>query len=243
MNQEMNTFFGTTDNGEDPFSSHGNSTSSSFSRNIDESSPLPPPPPPPPLSEQHSSHLPHKSRRVPLTTGILPNQYVAQSSETENNSPRLTHADETGKAAMVDVGGKKETTRSATATVRVLLGRTAFSLVAANQVAKGDVLTVAQLAGIMGAKHTATLIPLCHPLLLSHVEVLLELNTSHQSIDIKATAATTGPTGVEMEAMTAAAVSALTVYDMCKAASKKIEITDLKLVRKSGGKSGEWVRR
>ena len=103
-------------------------------------------------------------------------------------------------------------------------------------------LTVAQLAGIMGAKHTATLIPLCHPLLLSHVEVDLELNAVHHAIDVLATASTVGPTGVEMEAMTAAAVSALTVYDMCKAASKGIEITDLRLLRKTGGKSGEWVR-
>ncbi|KAL4524856.1 hypothetical protein Ndes2526B_g07042 [Nannochloris sp. 'desiccata'] len=229
MNQELNKFFGTTDNGEDPFSSHGGSSSISGSNETLETPPL----------NTGDSQLPHKSRRVPATAGLLSNQYVSSSGI---NSPRLTHADETGKAAMVDVGGKKETTRSATATVRVFLGYTAFSLVAANQVAKGDVLTVAQLAGIMGAKHTATLIPLCHPLLLSHVEVLLELNSSHQSIDILATAATTGPTGVEMEAMTAAAVSALTVYDMCKAASKKIEITDLKLVKKSGGKSGDWVR-
>jgi cyclic pyranopterin monophosphate synthase len=232
MNQEMNTFFGTTDNGEEsPFSSYSSRSNENFQE-------LHASPPPPHVSgHSNQQHLPHNSKRVPRTTGLLSN-HVANSSSEINSSPRLTHADESGKAAMVDIGGKKETTRSATAIARVLLGHTAFSLVA-----KGDVLTVAQLAGIMGAKHTATLIPLCHPLLLSHVEVLLELNSSHQSIDIKATAATTGPTGVEMEAMTAAAVSALTVYDMCKAASKGIEITDLKLVKKSGGKSGEWVRR
>ncbi len=239
MNQEMNTFFGTSDN--DPFGSDGHGGTSSTNNSSNQSfetlratNHF--------LGHNNTNHVPHKSTssRVSPTTGLLTNQYIATSNET--NPPRLTHADDTGKAAMVDVGGKKETTRLATASVRVLLGHTAFSLVAANQVAKGDVLTVAQLAGIMGAKHTATLIPLCHPLLLSHIEVLLELNTRHQSIDIKATAATTGPTGVEMEAMTAAAVSALTVYDMCKAASKKIEITDLRLERKSGGKSGEWVR-
>jgi len=230
MNQEMNKLFGTIGNDEDPLSSQGRSCNFTGSNKSSLETP--------PHLTAHS-RLPHKSRRVAPATKLLSDQYIASS---EINSPGLTHADETGKAAMVDVGGKKETTRSATATVRVLLGHTAFSLVASNQVAKGDVLTVAQLAGIMGAKHTSTLIPLCHPLLLSHVEVLLELNTSIQSIDIIATAATTGLTGVEMEAMTAAAVSALTVYDMCKAASKKIEITDLKLMKKSGGKSGEWDR-
>ena len=143
---------------------------------------------------------------------------------------------------MVDVGKKHPTHRTATASARVLLGPTAYSLVAQNQIAKGDVLTVAQLAGIMGAKHTATLIPLCHPLLLSHVDVSLTLNEVQRGIDVVATAETSGQTGVEMEALTAVAVAALTVYDMCKAASKGIEITELRLVRKTGGKGGEWVR-
>lgn len=143
---------------------------------------------------------------------------------------------------MVDVGAKAATPRSATAGATVLLGPTAFALVAANQVAKGDVLTVAQLAGVMGAKQTANLIPLCHPLLLSHVDVALSLNDAKHAVEIKATASTSGQTGVEMEAMTAAAVAALTVYDMCKAAGKGIEITDLRLERKVGGKSGEWKR-
>ena len=187
----------------------------------------------PRLSTRASSVTsPSESRRSPLASPGTPSPDPA----------RLTHADESGKAAMVDVGGKPNAPRTATASARVLLGPTAFSLVAANQVKKGDVLTVAQLAGIMGAKHTSTLIPLCHPLLLSHVEVALELNPAHQAIDILATASTVGPTGVEMEAMTAAAVSALTVYDMCKAASKGIEITDLRLEKKTGGKSGKWVR-
>ena len=233
MNREMNKIFGTSDNGDDPFSSHASPPSRSEPSEMSHHAS-----PSAPKHHPLDNHLLHKSKKVPSTTGLLSNQHASNEM-----APRLTHADESGKAAMVDVGGKKESTRSATATARVLLGHTAFSLVAANQVAKGDVLTVAQLAGIMGAKHTSTLIPLCHPLLLSHVEVLLELNSSHQCIDIKATAATTGPTGVEMEAMTAVAVSALTVYDMCKAASKEIEITELKLVRKSGGKSGEWIRR
>lgn len=156
--------------------------------------------------------------------------------------PRLTHADASGRATMVDVGGKAPTQRTATAAARVLLGPAAFSLVAANAVAKGDVLTVAQLAGIMGAKHTATLIPLCHPLLLSHVSVDLSLDAAAAAVEVRATAATAGPTGVEMEAMTAAAVAALTVYDMCKAAGKGIVISSVRLECKTGGKSGEWVR-
>ena len=143
---------------------------------------------------------------------------------------------------MVDVGKKHPTHRTATASARVLLGPTAYSLVAQNQIAKGDVLTVAQLAGIMGAKHTATLIPLCHPLLLSHVDVSLTLNEVQRGIDVVATAETSGQTGVEMEALTAVAVAALTVYDMCKAASTGIEITELRWVRKTGGTGGEWVR-
>lgn len=122
------------------------------------------------------------------------------------------------------------------------LGPLAFKLVAANQVAKGDVLTVAQLAGIMGAKHTALLIPLCHPLSLSSVDVRLSLNPQHDCIQVLATAKTDGKTGVEMEALTAAGVAALTVYDMCKAASKGIVITDLRLEEKQGGKGGGYVR-
>lgn len=154
----------------------------------------------------------------------------------------LTHIDSSGKASMVDVGKKSPTVRSATAAARVLLGPEAFRLVAENQIAKGDVLTVSQLAGIMGAKHTSMLIPLCHPLLLSHVDVSLELRPEANAIDIVTTTSTTAPTGVEMEALTAAAISALTVYDMCKAAGKGIEITGLRLERKTGGKSGDWQR-
>ena len=105
---------------------------------------------------------------------------------------------------------------------------------------QGDVLSVSQLAGIMGAKQTATLIPLCHPLLLSHVDAVLRLNDQDEAVDIEATVKTVGPTGVEMEALTAVSVAALTVYDMCKAASKDIRITDVFLVEKLGGKSGHW---
>jgi cyclic pyranopterin monophosphate synthase len=167
------------------------------------------------------------------STATLPGQH---------SIPSLTHTDANGKASMVDVGGKDDSNRTATAAARVLLGPEAFPLVAANQVGKGDVMTVAQLAGIMGAKQTSNLIPLCHPLLLSHVDVSLRLDPSKQAVDVMATAATTGPTGVEMEAMTAAAVAALTVYDMTKAASKGIVIENVRLLRKTGGKSGTWER-
>jgi molybdenum cofactor biosynthesis protein MoaC len=157
-------------------------------------------------------------------------------------APGLTHVDAGGRASMVDVGAKPATRRSATAAARVLLGDAAFALVAENRAAKGDVLTVAQLAGVMGAKHTSLLIPLCHPLALSHVEVRLRLDAAARAVDVTATAATTGPTGVEMEALTAAAVAALAVYDMCKAASKGIEVTGVRLLRKEGGRSGTWER-
>jgi cyclic pyranopterin monophosphate synthase len=136
---------------------------------------------------------------------------------------------------------KPHTSRSATASARVLLGPDVFRLVAANRLAKGDVLTVAQLAGIMGAKHTASLIPLCHPITLSSVSVELALAPAEHAVDITASAATVGPTGVEMEALTAAAAAALTVYDMCKAASKGVVVADLRLRSKNGGKSGDWA--
>ena len=136
------------------------------------------------------------------------------------------------------IAQKPITTRSATASAAVHLGAHAFKLVAANQVAKGDVLTVAQLAGIMGAKHTALLIPLCHPLSLSCVDVQLSLDPQRDCIQVLAVAKTDGKTGVEMEALTAAGVAALTVYDMCKAASKDIVISDLRLEHKEGGRGG-----
>jgi cyclic pyranopterin phosphate synthase len=124
----------------------------------------------------------------------------------------------------------------------VLLGSDAFARVAANSIAKGDVLTVAKLAGIMGAKQTASLIPLCHPLLLSGVDVRLTLNEEVQAVDVEAEVTTVGPTGVEMEALTAVTVASLTVYDMCKAVSKDIRISEVRLESKTGGKSGHWSR-
>ena len=144
---------------------------------------------------------------------------------------------------MVNVSGKKTTKRTALATCKVLLGKEVFDLVAADKIAKGDVVTVAKIAGICGAKKTADLIPLCHSVGLCHVDVDLTLREEDFSVRVTAEAVAEGKTGVEMEALTAATVAALTVYDMCKAASKEILITDVRLERKAGGKSGDWSRK
>jgi cyclic pyranopterin phosphate synthase len=145
---------------------------------------------------------------------------------------------------MVDVGAKADTERAAVARGRISLQPKTLALIQAGRVAKGDVLTVAQIAGIQAAKHTYELIPLCHPLLLTHiaVELLPGQAEGRAWIDVQATVRTIGKTGVEMEALTAATVAALTVYDMCKAADRAMCITDLRLVHKSGGKSGTWDR-
>jgi len=168
----------------------------------------------------------------------------------KSTTPVLTHLDERGEARMVDVSEKPHTMRSATASARVMLGQSTFSLVASsyrgdgnrNRPGKGNVLGVSQLAGIMGAKQTSNLIPLCHPVALSNVDVDLVLVPSEYAVDVTAKAVAVGPTGVEMEALTAASVAALTVYDMCKSTSKSIEITSLRLLEKVGGKSGLWRR-
>ncbi|KAG0498234.1 hypothetical protein HPP92_002925 [Vanilla planifolia] len=160
--------------------------------------------------------------------------------QTNKGSP---HVDQSGKASMVDVSSKEDSKRTAVASCRVLLGRQAFDLVASNRIAKGDVLTVARIAGIHGAKQTSNLIPLCHNIGLTHVDVVLTLNEKDCSVEIQGEAATVGKTGVEMEAMTAVAVAGLTVYDMCKAATKDIRIMDVRLEGKTGGKSGGWMRK
>ncbi|MFN8548813.1 MAG: cyclic pyranopterin monophosphate synthase MoaC [Candidatus Eisenbacteria bacterium] len=154
--------------------------------------------------------------------------------------PRLSHVGARGEARMVDVSEKAVTARRATAAARVKLGRRASEAVRKDQVAKGNVLEVARLAGIQAAKRTAELIPLCHPLALDHVSV--ECRLVGNEVRIEATAAITARTGVEMEAMTAAAVAALTVYDMLKAVEKGIEIGPISLLEKRGGKSGTYRR-
>jgi cyclic pyranopterin phosphate synthase len=153
---------------------------------------------------------------------------------------RLTHVDESGAARMVDVSGKEVTARSATATGRVLVSARVVELLRGEGVPKGDALAVARLAGIMAAKQTPSLIPLCHPLALSGVTVDLEVGDA--SVDITATVRTTDRTGVEMEALTAVSVAALTVIDMVKAVDKAAVITDVRVEAKSGGRSGDWSR-
>lgn len=151
----------------------------------------------------------------------------------------LTHLDEQGRARMVDVGGKPVTDREAVAKGSVLMQRDTLNRIQAGLVKKGDVLTIAQLAGIMGAKRTAELIPLCHPLPLNKVAVELELDAGQSRVNITATASTSGKTGVEMEALTAVTVAALSVYDMCKAVDRGMRISEVRLVRKRGGQSGD----
>ena len=154
----------------------------------------------------------------------------------------FTHFDDRGKAKMVNVGDKPVTHRTARAGARVLVNEDTFALIASGGMKKGDVLTVAQLAGIMGAKRTPDLIPLCHPVAISGIEVQLTLNQGACAVDVEASVTCDGQTGVEMEALTAAAVAALTVYDMCKAVQKDMVITDLRLIRKSGGVHGDYER-
>ncbi|MDO9459747.1 MAG: cyclic pyranopterin monophosphate synthase MoaC [Alphaproteobacteria bacterium] len=153
---------------------------------------------------------------------------------------RLTHFDEKGQAAMVDVSGKAETVRVAIAISHVTMRPETLKLIVDGGIGKGDVLGVARLAGIMGAKRTADLIPLCHPLALSQVTVDLIPDADRNRIEIIATAKLTGRTGVEMEALTAASIAALTIYDMCKAADKGMIIGPTFLKHKSGGKSGDY---
>lgn len=163
--------------------------------------------------------------------------------KTNETSLCLTHTGVSGEAQMVDVSPKESSKRTAIADCKVILGKNVFDLVLANKVAKGDVLSVAKIAGISAAKQTSSLIPLCHNISLTHIRVDLTLNHEDFSVRIEGEAASTGKTGVEMEAMTAVTIAGLTVYDMCKAASKDIVITDVRLKHKAGGKSGDWSRK
>ena len=150
----------------------------------------------------------------------------------------LTHLDDTGAARMVDVGGKPATARQAVATGRIIMTPAALAMVRDATAKKGDVLAVARIAGIMAAKRTADLIPLCHPLPLSRVA--LDLDLHDDGVTVTATCATTGQTGVEMEALTATSVALLTIYDMVKAVDRAMVIGDVRLLAKRGGKSGDW---
>lgn len=154
----------------------------------------------------------------------------------------LTHFDADGQAIMVDVAGKAETTRIAVAAGEISMSAEAFALLKAGRVAKGDVLGIARVAGIMAAKKVSDLIPLCHPLNLSKVTVDFRLDEARTTVAIEATVGLTGKTGVEMEALTAVSVAALTIYDMCKAVDKRMTINQIRLLSKSGGKSGTFTR-
>ena len=152
----------------------------------------------------------------------------------------LTHLDKDGNAIMVDVGDKDSTERTATAAGSIYMEPETLKLITDKGVKKGDVLSVAQLAGIMGAKRTPDLIPLCHPLTLTSVKVELTCDASRNAVDVSATCKLSGQTGVEMEALTAVSVAALTVYDMCKSVDRAMRISDIRLIHKAGGKSDEF---
>ena len=154
----------------------------------------------------------------------------------------FTHFNEQGRAKMVDVGEKPSSRRAAVAAGRVLVNDGTFELIRSGGIKKGDVLTVAQIAGVMGAKRTFELIPMCHIVPLNGIDLELRLNEEKKSVEISATVSCDGKTGVEMEALTAVATAALTVYDMCKAVQRDIVITDIRLLGKSGGVHGDYTR-
>lgn len=191
---------------------------------------------------------PNQSSSIASVLSMLSNHEVDKAKESptadSNFVKMLSHVDNrTGKAKMVDVGGKSDTRRVAMATGRVRLTEETFRLVQENQIKKGDVLTIAQLAGIMATKQTSSLIPLCHNITIADTDVQLTLDKSTCSVGVCCTVSAVGKTGVEMEALTGVTIAALTVYDMCKSVSQDILIEDIKLVRKVGGKSGDYVRK
>lgn len=153
----------------------------------------------------------------------------------------LTHTDEAGKLNMINVGHKADTTREATAKGQIKMNPDTLELIAKNQIKKGDVLTVARIAGIMAAKQTSALIPLCHPLMLSTVDVKMNLDAENSAVMITATVSCSGKTGVEMEALMAVSVAACTLFDMCKAVDKSMVIGQIRVVEKKGGKSGHYL--
>lgn len=152
----------------------------------------------------------------------------------------LTHFDKNGNATMVDVSEKKETERQATACSVIVVGKETLQRIKEGSIKKGDVLSVATVAGIMGAKQTSNLIPMCHPLMITGCKIEFEIDEENSAIKIFATVKITGKTGVEMEALTAASITALTIYDMCKAIDKRMVIQNTFLLNKSGGKSGDF---
>ena len=155
----------------------------------------------------------------------------------------FTHFNEQGRAKMVNVGEKPVTTRTALAAARVLVNETTFALIQSGGMKKGDVLTVAQVAGVMGAKRTPDIVPMCHPIPLGGIDLELHLDAKRSSVEITASVSCDGKTGVEMEALSAVSIAALTVYDMCKAVQKDMVITDIRLLNKTGGVHGDFTAR
>lgn len=153
-------------------------------------------------------------------------------------SDEFTHFNQAGQPHMVDVGSKAASKRVAIAKGRIFMAKSTIDKLRNNAIAKGDVLSVAQIAGVLGAKQTANLIPLCHPLGLDHADLSFEIDNEFAAIEITAKCSVSGKTGIEMEALTAVSVAALTIYDMCKSADRKMRISDIRLTHKSGGKSG-----
>jgi len=160
---------------------------------------------------------------------------IAQNSTKINH---LSHTDESGKISMVDISNKNTTLRKAKATCDVITSHKSFSAIKNNKIEKGDVLSCARIAGILAAKKTSSIIPLCHPILISHIEITFNLDETNNVIRITSKVVSSGQTGVEMEALTAVTISALTIYDMCKSIDKQTSITNIRLLKKSGGKSG-----
>lgn len=155
----------------------------------------------------------------------------------------LTHINEEGRAKMVDVSEKNDTVREAVAVASISMKSETLERIMQGGISKGDVLAVAQVAGIMGAKHTSDVIPMCHPIMISGCDISFKFDTENSRIEVKAAAKTTGKTGIEMEALTAASIAALTIYDMCKAIDRGMVISDVMLLKKSGGKSGTFERK
>ena len=180
----------------------------------------------------------HRDEPAPIAEFILADREVFQ----EDTPDTFTHFDDEGNARMVTVADKDITRRTATAGARVLVNENTFALIKNGQIKKGDVLTVAQVAGIMGAKRTPDIIPMCHPIIIDGADVKLRLNETDLAVEIEAKITCTGRTGVEMEAITACSVAAMTVYDMCKAVQRDIVLTDIRLLSKSGGIHGDYHR-
>ena len=179
-------------------------------------------------------------RKTPGATPGLRYDDTAPEAGLRPAGPRLSHIDNAGRARMVDVTAKDETLRVGVARGRVVMQPRTLQLLLAGEIAKGNVLTTAQIAGVMAAKKTHELIPMCHPLLLTGIDVQLEPDEANSAVEITAAVRTTGKTGVEMEALTAVTVAGLTVYDMCKAVDRGMRLEDVRLVSKSGGASGDY---